>query len=213
MKKNKVIVSCDADPLLISYLEDMGADFEIYSSDFSVDPAIKNHPDLVYVRLKDDILFKGDGNLLKPEYPGDVIYNGFSTGKYFIHDLRYTSRDLLEEVNKLGLITVNVKQGYSGCSIVPVNEDSIITYDRGITEACGKAGMDVLIVEPGHVSLPGFDTGFIGGASGKVGDKIIFNGDLSAHPDHMRITDFIESKGLEPVFFASYPLRDIGSIV
>ncbi len=211
--KNRVIVSSDADILLIDYLKSLGAETEIYSSEYDVAPAIRNHPDLIYVRLKEDILFKGDGRLLKPEYPGDIIYNGFSTDKYFIHKLACTADDLLKAAEDCGLIPVDVKQGYSGCSIVPVDEDSIITYDHGIAEACAEAGMDVLLVEPGHVLLPGYKTGFLGGASGKFGDEIIFNGDLSAHPDHERIKIFIENKGLKLVFFGQYPLRDIGSII
>ena len=211
--KNRVIVSSDADILLIDYLKGLGAEPEIHSSEFDVAPAIRNHPDLIYVRLKDNILFKGDGRLLKPEYPGDIIYNGFSTGKYFIHNLTFTADDLLKAAEDCGLIPIDVKQGYSGCSIVPVDEDSIITYDHGIAEACTEAGLDVLAVESGHVLLPGYKTGFIGGTSGKVGDRIIFNGDLSAHPDFERIKSFIENKGLKLVFFGQYPLRDIGSII
>ena len=61
--------------------------------------------------------------------------------------------------------------------------------------------------------LPGYDTGFLGGTSGRVGDEIVFNGDLSAHPDFEAIKDFIRSRGLQIKYFESYPLRDIGSII
>ena len=108
---------------------------------------------------------------------------------------------------------MNVKQGYACCSIVPVDEDSIITADRGIARAAEAAGIRVLTVEAGHVELPGYDTGFLGGTSGRVGDEIIFNGDLSAHPDFEAIRDFIGSRGLKIKYFESYPLRDIGSII
>ena len=53
------------------------------------------------------------------------------------------------------------------------------------------AGINVLLVEPGFVKLRGADTGFIGGASGRVDDEIVFNGDLSAHPNLKKITAFI----------------------
>jgi hypothetical protein len=94
-----------------------------------------------------------------------------------------------------------------------VDEDSIITYDRGIAKAAEAAGINVLTVDPGHVELPGYDTGFIGGTSGRVGDEIIFNGDLSAHPDCQAIRQFIEERGLKVRYFSGYPLRDIGSII
>lgn len=73
--------------------------------------------------------------------------------------------------------------------------------------------MNVLLVEPGFVKLRGADTGFIGGASGRVGGEIIFNGDLSVHPNFREITAFIETQGLGCKWFESYELEDIGSII
>jgi hypothetical protein len=73
--------------------------------------------------------------------------------------------------------------------------------------------MDVLMITPGHILLPGYDTGFIGGASGRIGDTVIFNGDLSAHPDSDRIIRFIEDRGLKVRWFPEWPLKDIGSII
>lgn len=210
--KNKVIVSRDAGKELKNHLSEK-ADLMIFEPIDTVAEPVRCHPDLVYCRLKEDIIFMGNERLLKPVYPGDIIYNGFSTGKYFIHDLKHTDAELLKAVNELGLIPVNVKQGYSCCSIVPVDEDSIITADRGIAKAAEAAGLKVLTVEPGHVELPGYDTGFLGGTSGRVGDEIIFNGNLSAHPDHEAIRDFIESRGLRIKYFENYSLRDIGSII
>ena len=210
--KNKVIVSRDAGKELKNHLSEK-ADLMIFEPIDTVAEPVRCHPDLVYCRLKEDIIFMGNERLLKPVYPGDIIYNGFSTGKYFIHDLEHTERQLLKAVNDLELIPVNVKQGYACCSIVPVDEDSIITYDRGIAKAAEAAGLSVLTVESGHVELPGYDTGFIGGTSGRVGDEIIFNGDLSAHPDCQAIRQFIEERGLKVRYFSGYPLRDIGSII
>ena len=73
--------------------------------------------------------------------------------------------------------------------------------------------MNVLIVEPGFVKLRGADTGFIGGASGRVDGEIVFNGDLSVHPNFREITAFIEAQGLGCKWFGSYELEDIGSII
>ncbi len=210
--RNKVIISKDAGEELKAYLEDK-AQVIVFGGIGTVAEPIRNHPDLVYCRLKKDAIFLGDEQRLTPEYPGDILYNGFSTGKYFIHDLKHTDEQLLKAVDELGLIPVNVKQGYACCSIVPVDEDSIITADRGIARAAEAAGIRALTVEAGHVELPGYDTGFLGGTSGRVEDEIVFNGDLSAHPDYESIRDFIGSRGLKVKFFESYPLRDIGSII
>ncbi len=210
--RNKVIISQDAGEELKNYLSEK-ADLIIFRPISTVAEPVRCHPDLIYCRLKEDAIFMGNERMLKPEYPGDIIYNGFSTGKYFIHDLEHTDKALLKAVKDLGLTPVNVRQGYACCSIVPVDEDSIITADRGIARAAETAGIAVLKVEAGHVELPGYDTGFLGGTSGRVGDEIIFNGNLSAHPDHEAIRDFIESRGLRIKYFENYSLRDIGSII
>ena len=109
---------------------------------------------------------------------------------------------------------IGCRQGYTKCSTVVVDSRSLITADQGIAAACSKAeDLDVLLVQEGHVALEGYDTGFIGGASGRVGDEIIFNGDLSAHPDFQKIKDFIEERGLECKWLPEYPLTDIGTIM
>ena len=108
---------------------------------------------------------------------------------------------------------INVRQGYAKCSIVIVDEESIITYDRGIASKCLNAGMNVLTVSPGHMVLDGYGSGFIGGTSGRIGNTVYFYGDLSAHPDCDAIVHFIEERGHEVKWFREWPLTDIGSIL
>ena len=133
--------------------------------------------------------FKGF-RLLNPPYPAHAIFNGCSTGKYFIHNLKYTAPGLLKAVKKEGQTELHVKQGYAKCSCVVVDEDSIITADRGIWKVAVNAGMNVLLIENGQVILEGQPYGFLGGASGKVGNSIIFNGDITRHSDYEAIRDF-----------------------
>ncbi len=154
--------------------------------------------------------------VLGSEYPRDIAYNAACTGKYFIHNIKYTAPELLEAAKELGMIIVDTKQGYAKCSTVIVDEDSIITYDRGLARACEAAGMksdNILIIEPGHIKLEGYDTGFIGGSSGRVGNIVYFCGDLARHPDFGRIITFIEARNLEVKYCQDFPLTDIGSII
>ena len=213
MRRNRVYISKNAFPELIGYLKDKGCELCFTEHLTNVSPAVSDHTDLIYVRLDEDTVFEGDRGKLSKGYPGEVIYNACSTGKYFIHNLKYTDEALLRASEELGLIPVNVRQGYARCSIIPVDGDSIITYDRGVAEACRKTGIDVLLVRPGYVSLEDYDTGFIGGTAGRIGQEIVFNGDLSKHPDYEMIVAFIREKGLEPVYFTGHPLTDIGSVV
>ncbi|WNX87619.1 hypothetical protein RVY71_15545 [Emergencia timonensis] len=148
------------------------------------------------------------------DYPSDVAFNAACTGRYFIHNLSYTNEKLLLAAKEMGMTLIDVGQGYTKCSIVVVAEDAIITYDEGIIRACSKyPELEVLQVSPGFVRLDGYDTGFIGGCSGRVGNEVLFNGDLFAHPDFQRIVTFIEKRGLTCRWFPDYKLTDIGSIL
>ena len=232
--KPKLHISINADDRLVSYLEAKGYEICPVSSFGTVTPQISDHADVFYCRMGAEsaaqVIAAGTKNLTEA-YPGDCAYNAACTGKYLICRVASTAPEILEFARERGMQVINVRQGYAKCSTVVVDENSIITYDRGIAKACAAAGgriieaaagakactaaggLTVLLVSPGHVLLPGLDTGFIGGASGRVGDEIIFNGDLSAHPDFVAIVSFIESRGLRCKWFPEWPLTDIGSIV
>ncbi len=207
---------------LIEYLKQKGFEICFTQALASVAEPVAHHPDLLLCKLGIDDkapVFHGDVSRLGPAYPADIPYNACCTGRYFIHNLKYTAPELLAaskqaaQHRKKPLLRVSVPQGYTKCNIVCVDEESIITSDAGIEKACSSAGMSVLKIRPGQVLLPGYAYGFLGGTSGRIGDKIVFNGDLSAHPDFNVISAFIESRGLSCVYFKDYPLTDIGSII
>ena len=239
----QVYLSPLAGKSLTSYLKERGCQLHFMKPLAGVAPPLAFHPDLLLCKLgvRDDApVFCGDPSHLRPVYPGDILYNACCTGRYFIHNLKHTAPELLAacgiaasasqkpaasaaqvlpgvshapRLSPVPMIPVPVSQGYAKCSIVCVDETSVITYDAGITKACRKAGLHVLQISPKHVLLPGYPTGFIGGTGGRIGREILFNGDLSSHPDFSAIRGFIEERGLSCVFFDDYPLTDIGSII
>ena len=209
---SKIYISKLAGGALREYLQNHGHTLRVINGHPNVDTPISCHPDIYMCRIGDKT-FHGNPELLSSEYPGDAIYNACSTGKFFIHNLKITESELLQLAESTKQIKVHVSQGYTKCSCVAVDESSIITSDRGIEQAAKKAGMDVLLVEPAQVILPGYKYGFLGGASGRIGDEIVFNGDLAAHSDYEEIKSFIQERGLRLVYFRQYPLTDIGSII
>ena len=77
-----------------------------------------------------------------------------------------------------------------------------------------KYGIDVLLISPGYIDLPGLDYGFIGGASGLIGkNKLFFTGRLNAHPDYNRIVDFLQKNKSKPIFSNREQPIDLGSIL
>ncbi|MBR7082213.1 MAG: hypothetical protein IKI49_05895, partial [Oscillospiraceae bacterium] len=130
-----------------------------------------------------------------------------------IHRLDITSPKILKYAQNAGLELINVRQGYTRCSCVVVDDSALITSDSGVAAALsGRRDLEVLKIREGFVALDGFEYGFLGGASGRIGRDVIFNGDLSDHPDGEIIRDFIESRGLAVRTFP-WRLRDIGSII
>ena len=134
-------------------------------------------------------------------------------GGYLIHNTNHTDPVILSRANELGLEPIHVKQGYTKCNLVIIDENAAITSDMGLAVSPKKYNIDLLLISEGHVNLTGFSYGFLGGASGRVGDEIISNGNLAVHPDFERIKEFIHQRGLQVTYFEEYPLEDIGSII
>lgn len=207
---------------LTEYLESLGFALHFMTGeDTPVYDAVKTHADIHMCQLglwENSLLFLGNTLRLGGNYPGNIIYNAVCTGKYFIHNLKYTDPDLMQKAQSTSLTFIDVPQGYTRCCCLPVDDRSFITSDHGIAKALSAYDVDVLLIEKGHIALPGFDYGFIGGCCGHVIDNdgqhvIVFNGDLTMHPDHPEIISFIEEHGIKPVWFKGEPLMDIGSIL
>ena len=214
MSMNKFYISARANRVLIEYLSGCGYAICMVPKLTQLDPAIADHPDLVFCGLgPGKPVLHGKISAVRSPYPSDVPYNACCTGKYFIHNLKYTAPELLHMAKSMGLTFIDVPQGYARCSCLPVDETSIITADRGIIGPCRAAGLSVLEVTPGHVLLPGYTYGFIGGCGGRVGDAIVFHGSLNEHPDGDAIRRFIEERGLKCIDFPEFLLTDIGSII
>ena len=216
MKNSLIHLSPEVCEPLKKYLYTKGYQLKFtrnVNSSFCSNP-ISMHPDIVYCHIGNGLVFHGNPEKLLSHYPSDCIYNGCSTGKYFIHKLKITEPALLNKCSEYGLKLIDVPQGYSRCSALPIDENSIITYDRGIARACRQNnGPEVLLIQSGFVHLRGYDTGFIGGTAGRIENEIIFNGDLSAHPDFSEIKSFILERKLTLKYFENEPLTDIGSII
>lgn len=214
---NNVYLSRDAHPLLLSHLNRTGHHCILMPESRQLPSGIASHPDLFLCKLgshPDAPVYVGEPELPIMPYPRDVLYNAACTGKYFIHRLSITAAGLRAAADEMGMIPVDVRQGYAKCNLVVLDERHLITSDKGIHKTLLRhTDVKCLLIETGHVALPGFKTGFIGGASGRVGGQVIFHGALPKHPDFLRIRTFIESIGLLPVWFDEFPLTDIGSII
>lgn len=207
----KVYLSENTDLRLIRYLKSVGYEVNKILETPSLGPGVGAHADLHMCRIGRSLVFADESDFI-PHYPENAAFCAVCLDKYIIHRMDITSPKILQETDNL--VHINVRQGYTKCSCVVIDGNSIITSDDGIYKVLsGYSDINVLKISGGGVLLPGFNTGFIGGASGRVGNEIIFNGDLEQHPDFEKIRDFILSRGLGLKYFTEYELTDIGSII
>lgn len=148
------------------------------------------------------------------KYPETASINAVRIGTYLIHNVQYTDPVIRDIARKRGLESINVKQGYTRCSVIPVTENSLITCDRGIAEAAEGSGLEVELVSSGSVLLPGQKHGFIGGAAGVIPDgSVFFLGDISQHPDYSKIAAFLDRHEVGYSYIPDLPLFDAGSLI
>lgn len=215
--KKNIYISENSNPRVCEYLTAQNNRLHFIRMNKITYPAVCTHADIFYCRMgagESAEVFQGNIGEIGFNYPDNVKFNAVCLDRYFIHNLKYTSPALLQCAKSKGLELINVKQGYTKCNTVVVDGHSIITADEGILrEVQNLPDIDTLKIRQGFVKLRGFEYGFLGGACGRVGNEIIFNGDLSAHPDFEAVSHFIESCGLSIKYFPEYQLEDIGSII
>ena len=142
-------------------------------------------------------------------YPNDINLCALNIGNKIIHNINYTDPEII----KLGLEHINVKQGYSKCSCLAIDDSHIITSDKGVINALKATNIDVLEISDLGIILEGYDKGFIGGASFVSESTVYFTGDILKHPDANIIIDYIISCRLRYCCLTEEAIFDIGGAV
>jgi len=148
-------------------------------------------------------------------YPGDIAYNVARIGKYYFHNLRYTDPVLANLLERQNIEPVHVAQGYTKCSVLAVDENSIITADAGIANAAAGKGFDVLFLKcADSIRLPGLNYGFIGGACGMLSEKLLaINGALRKMRDNESFISFLSKRHIQIAELSDEDVTDIRSIL
>ncbi len=146
------------------------------------------------------------------KYPLDCILNALVVGDRIFCKSDSVSSAIIELAERKNYKICHTNQGYPACSALAYG-DKVITADRGLASALTKQGVKVTLISEGVISLPPHDYGFIGGASGVVGNKVYFFGDIMSHPDGELICKLILDDGYLPISLSDEPLRDFGGII
>jgi hypothetical protein len=150
---------------------------------------------------------------LKKNYPGDIPYNIALVGNYAIHRNGFTDGLIQEYLADKGIDFVNTKQGYAKCSTLVVDDKTIITSDRSIHDSAKSVGLDSLLISNDFIDLPGYNYGFIGGASGNFCGAVYLTGRIDHHPDMDKIESFIGSKNMQIKILSAKRIVDAGSLL
>jgi hypothetical protein len=158
-------------------------------------------------------ILKGNA-ILDSKYPKDIAYNVGRLKNIAIHNFKYVDEKLKFYLEKEKIELINVKQGYTKCSLAIVDDISGITADVCIYKKLSELGYNMLLIEPGHINLFNEKYGFIGGASGNYSkDIIMFTGRLDKHPDNIRIENFIKNRNKKILYLSNEDIIDLGTII
>ena len=150
---------------------------------------------------------------IKSPYPTDCLLNFADIGDYIICNKSILTEDIAEILPDKPII--DVKQGYSKCSVCICKHNTIITDDISVYNAVLQYdNINSLLIEKGSVNIDKYDYGFIGGCCGLI-DKntLLFNGDLSLHSDFDKTKNFLYDNDINYIDIKGKPLTDIGSII
>ena len=147
------------------------------------------------------------------EYPDDIRFNVLVVGDFLFCHSTHTSPAILQLAQHKGLTCIPTKQGYARCSTCPVSTNALITADSSIANAAKKYDLDVCFIHQGHIHLPGYSYGFIGGCCGLHQNTLFFCGDPALHPDGELMFSFIQKHDLIPIVLPGLPLLDAGSLL
>lgn len=153
------------------------------------------------------------------KYPLDVAFNCLHLPNVaLIGRADYASRSLCRAAALSMTPVIDTRQGYSKCSSSLLGEGgkesiAVITADPSIYGTVTECGVHAVKISSGHVSLPGYDTGFIGGASFYCDGKLYFLGNIESHPDRDIIKMTAERFGAEVISLTDGELFDAGCLL
>lgn len=189
---------------------------------------INGHPDLLIRQLDKELIAVDENSIkyykdyfknyklipissIKSPYPNHIKLNYVVFKNYFIHNLKYTDKKILNFYKEKNYEFIDVKQGYTKCNIV-VGKNSLITSDNDIYIKL-KDKFPTLLIDHKQIKLKNFNYGFIGGTSGLINDILYFTGRLERHSSYKKILRFLDKNKEDYKFLTDKEIVDVGSLM
>ena len=198
-----------------------------------LDSPVAAHPDMLFCILDKTVFCYGDyvsengidkaltehgykiisvSNKCECKYPKDISLNVLVMGKCLFCNKKNTALEILEYADLNGYTVYDVKQGYAACSSLVIDENTAITSDESIARAIELCGKTVLRISNEQIILPGYNCGFIGGSSGKIGGRVCFFGNIDTLSDGEQIRKLLKTKNCSIIPIMSGRVYDFGGI-
>ncbi len=150
---------------------------------------------------------------LHNSYPKDTALNAARIGHILLCG-HHVAPEIAAYCGATDIKIIQVKQGYARCSTAIVSANAVMTADRSIAQACEKNGVEVLLLQQGHIRLDGYPYGFIGGCCGLIDkDVLAFTGNIFMHSDGERMADFMRRHHVKFLSLTDEMLTDVGGIL
>ncbi len=221
--------------------EDIANDFERATGIKSValpkyeklDLPVSSHADMLICVIKNDIFIYKDYYLknkhifntipneysitlvekeCRREYPQDIALNVLVIGKKIFCNQKHTAKEIIDFAIANGYEIINVKQGYSACSTMVIDEKNAITGDKGMYISLINEGINTLLISSDDIKLNGYDHGFIGGSVGVLNKTMYFFGNAERLKDYKLISNFLDRLNFKIFYVLSGNVCDFGGV-
>lgn len=231
----QVVIDERINKIIQEYFLSLGYEIIKVKKNKNVYNEISSHTDIFCIKIDDTVIFQKDaisGNLdntyvsiygdkVGSSYPDCAKYNVCINHNYAIHNFKITNKVILDVLKQKNYNLINVKQGYSRCSILPLGNKCLITSDKGIYNELLKYGFDMLFLDPEDLDIKLYKednsyssmSGFIGGCSCIMGDTVVFFGDIDRFKCKDKLVNYIKSKGFNIKDFKNMDVIDYGSCI
>lgn len=148
-------------------------------------------------------------------YPHDIAFNCAVIGGALVGKAEFISSSIKRAASEAMIPTLDTAQGYAKCSTLILGDEShapVLTADASIYKLAVSRGLPAYKIRPGHITLPGYDTGFIGGASFFARGAVYFLGSPESHPDGEIIRSAANAHGIAVRSLGDDPLFDAGCL-
>lgn len=111
----------------------------------------------------------------------------------------------------LSSAAVNCNQGYAACAALDIG-GTVLTADESVLKSVRAANINAVKISGGDISLPGYDTGFVGGCGGFYNNTLCVFGNPRLCKTGEELIGYCNENGIELISLCDGPLADFGGI-